>query len=71
MALPAKPLERLPRMGKAKRRLSVERAMRAGSVVVLLEKEELSLEIPRGPERDTIQELPPQGPDQPFDERMR
>jgi hypothetical protein len=40
-------------------------------VVVLLELEELSLEIPCAPKRDVIQELSPQRADQPLDERVR
>jgi hypothetical protein len=39
-------------------------------VVVALELEELPLEISRGPEHKAIQTFAPDGPDQPFDDRV-
>jgi hypothetical protein len=44
--------------------------MRAMLVVVLLKLDELPLEISRGPEQHAIQTLAPDGPNQPFDDRM-
>jgi hypothetical protein len=44
--------------------------MRPMLVVVLLERDELPLEISRGPEQHPIQTFAPYGPNQPFDDRM-
>lgn len=45
--------------------------MRSRRVVVLLEKKELSLKIASVPERNVIEELTADRPDQPLDERVR
>ena len=44
--------------------------MRAMLGVVLLELDELSLKISRGPEQQAIQIFTAYGPNQPFDDRM-
>jgi len=44
--------------------------MRAMLGVILLELDELSLKISRGPEQQAIQRFTAYGPNQPFDDRM-
>ncbi len=45
--------------------------MNADAIVVTLESSELPLEIKAVPEQNVIEELTPNGPDEPFDEGMR
>ena len=53
------------------RRASIQRLMNTGTVVILQEPAEFSLQVLRVPEEDAIKVFPPNGSNQSFYEGMR